>query len=316
MKIILAKRELGDLIRLDMNFQFRPDVAANVAALPFADETIDLISSNSLFEHIAYPHEAIREALRVLRPGGVLLTTVPFHFVRHGCPNDYLRYAPEFFDQVCSDMGFAKVASDSYACSGVYYTLHQFLKGCTAGNGDQSDRAAQFTHLFVTALFGALQAFDDTFVGNGCHLHHATRSVAVKSGEYRPPSKKPDRRVPLVDRYDFLICPETGLPLTRRGEILESIDCIHRYEIVDGVPNLFVEHGFGSAFGQQASSRSQLRRWQCARFASGRIGALHTEPERSSLIVASITCVAPAHVCQCTSCIWPCISWVVLSNIS
>lgn len=257
---------IGDFIRLDMNTEFRPDVAANVAALPFADESIDRVSSNSLFEHVAYPHEVIREAFRVLRPGGVLITCVPFHFVRHGCPNDYLRYTPEFFDRVCTDAGFTIVASDSYACSGVYYTLHQFLKGCTAGvSGHPSDRASQFAHIMVTALFGALQGFDDFFVGGGASHHQATRAFAVKPGEYQPPSKKPNRELPFIDRYDELICPASGLPLRRGGDSLVSLDGTHRYEVIEGIPNLFTVQGFGWSFRHPASSRRQLEIWQAER---------------------------------------------------
>ena len=58
---------------------------------PYGDNSIDCISSNSLFEHVPYPHDILRGAFRVLRAGGALRTTVPFHFVEHGCPKDYLQ---------------------------------------------------------------------------------------------------------------------------------------------------------------------------------------------------------------------------------
>ena len=62
----------GDIIRLDMNPAFPVDVAASVTALPFRDNSIDSISSNSLFEHVPHPHDILREAFRVLRAGGAL----------------------------------------------------------------------------------------------------------------------------------------------------------------------------------------------------------------------------------------------------
>jgi SAM-dependent methyltransferase len=92
--------KIGDVIRLDMSLDYPVDVGASVTAMPFADESIDRIYSNSLFEHCAYPHEIIREAFRILRPGGVFLTAVPFHFVQHGCPRDYLRFTGDFFEDV------------------------------------------------------------------------------------------------------------------------------------------------------------------------------------------------------------------------
>lgn len=51
----------------------------DVMALSFQDESIDLIVSNDVFEHVPEPARAFRECARVLRPGGVMLATIPFH---------------------------------------------------------------------------------------------------------------------------------------------------------------------------------------------------------------------------------------------
>lgn len=44
----------------------------NAYALPFADNTFDFIYSRFLFQHLSEPVRALREALRVLKPGGSL----------------------------------------------------------------------------------------------------------------------------------------------------------------------------------------------------------------------------------------------------
>jgi len=263
----VTENNIGDIIRLDMNVDYRPDVAASVTALPFADDSIDIISSNSLFEHVAYPHDIIRESFRVLRPGGVMITTVPFHFVFHGCPNDYLRYTGQFFEEVCTRTGFSPVMSDTWGPSGVYCTTHQLLKATTAGKERTGPRtkAAQIAHLMTLSLLASLQSFDDDFDGGGPNHFQATQAFAIKPGVYKPPIQKPDRSKPFVDRFPDLICPATGLPLRREGDYLFSVDGQNKYPIEKGIPNLFVVEGFGSRRGSPPSSRQQFADWKAGR---------------------------------------------------
>lgn len=52
-------------------------VRGDAEALPFGAETFDAIVSLDLFEHLASDRAGIGEAFRVLRPGGVLVLSVP-----------------------------------------------------------------------------------------------------------------------------------------------------------------------------------------------------------------------------------------------
>lgn len=52
----------------------------NVENLSFADEQFDIIVSNDVFEHVPNPARAFAECARVLKAGGVMLATIPFHW--------------------------------------------------------------------------------------------------------------------------------------------------------------------------------------------------------------------------------------------
>ncbi|MFO7571611.1 MAG: class I SAM-dependent methyltransferase [Gaiellaceae bacterium] len=56
-------------------------VVANVEEpLPLADESFDAVVAGELLEHLRFPDELVAEIRRVLRPGGVLVGSVPNAF--------------------------------------------------------------------------------------------------------------------------------------------------------------------------------------------------------------------------------------------
>jgi SAM-dependent methyltransferase len=71
-----------------------------------ADESIDSMLCSEVLEHVPHPHVAIREFARVLRPGGVLLLTVPFLARLHEEPHDYFRYTRHGLRRLLDDGGF------------------------------------------------------------------------------------------------------------------------------------------------------------------------------------------------------------------
>lgn len=65
-------------------------------AIPYPDETFDLIFSDNVFEHLDQPELTLREAARVLKPGGRLLFKTPNR--RHYMPL-IARMTPHRFHQ-------------------------------------------------------------------------------------------------------------------------------------------------------------------------------------------------------------------------
>lgn len=65
-----ARRNIGHLSGIMLN-------NANIYALPYADNTFDGVILSEVLEHVENDVDALREAYRVLKPGGVVAITVP-----------------------------------------------------------------------------------------------------------------------------------------------------------------------------------------------------------------------------------------------
>lgn len=74
------------------------DRVASVEKLPFADETFGCVLAFNTFEHVQRFWVGFEEVFRVLKPDGLLLMSVPFHFRIHHHPSDYWRFTPEALD--------------------------------------------------------------------------------------------------------------------------------------------------------------------------------------------------------------------------
>lgn len=67
------------------------DVLSLADTLPFLDATFDTILCTSVLEHVENAEVTVAEIVRVLRPGGQLLMTVPFLYPTHEAPYDFWR---------------------------------------------------------------------------------------------------------------------------------------------------------------------------------------------------------------------------------
>jgi SAM-dependent methyltransferase len=67
-------------------------VAFDGRTIPFADASFDHVLCTEVLEHVEDPAGLVAEMLRVLRPGGTLLATVPFSARVHHAPHDFHRF--------------------------------------------------------------------------------------------------------------------------------------------------------------------------------------------------------------------------------
>jgi SAM-dependent methyltransferase len=80
-----------DAVNIDLKFQ--PSVCADAnAPWPFQSSAFDNLLSLNTFEHLTNDYFALREAIRVLKPGGQFHAVIPFLYRVHSPSNDYHRH--------------------------------------------------------------------------------------------------------------------------------------------------------------------------------------------------------------------------------
>ena len=103
--------------------------------LPFGVESFDAVVAGELFEHLQFPDALVREIRRVLRPGGVLVGSVPnafrlqsrLRFLRGRAPEDDPTHLRMFSPAAMRDLlaGFDRV--ELSFVGGRYARLHASL---------------------------------------------------------------------------------------------------------------------------------------------------------------------------------------------
>lgn len=77
---------------------------------PVSDASVDVVLSTETLEHVPDPPVYLSQAFRCLRPGGILILTVPFAARWHFIPNDYWRFTPSGLQRLLSATGFTGIA--------------------------------------------------------------------------------------------------------------------------------------------------------------------------------------------------------------
>jgi SAM-dependent methyltransferase len=83
------------------------DVFYDGKTLPFSDRCFDSMLASEVLEHVFNLDAILAEMYRVLKPGGVLLITIPFAWDQHEVPYDFARYTEWGIKCLLERHGFA-----------------------------------------------------------------------------------------------------------------------------------------------------------------------------------------------------------------
>lgn len=92
-------------------------------SIPVEDGSFDTALSTSVLEHLEEPSEALKEANRVLKNGGVLICSAPLFWPLHEEPRDFFRYTKYGLKYLLEKNGFKVI--ELKELSGFWVTFGQ-----------------------------------------------------------------------------------------------------------------------------------------------------------------------------------------------
>ncbi len=89
---------IKDYTRIPLNLvplHAKKGICGDICKVPIKDNSVDIIFSRNVFEHIKEPWKAAEECVRIIKPGGLTIHMAPFAWRYHISPVDYYRYSHE-----------------------------------------------------------------------------------------------------------------------------------------------------------------------------------------------------------------------------
>jgi SAM-dependent methyltransferase len=107
------------------------DIVFN-SILPFKDDSVDLLVSVAVLEHMHNARLAVSEMFRCIKPGGELLVYVPFMQPVHAAPNDYYRWTTSGLRELFSGFSGVKVEIGAGPMSGFLWVFQEWVSIMTS----------------------------------------------------------------------------------------------------------------------------------------------------------------------------------------
>lgn len=91
---------------LELEKGINVDIVGSVYQIPLKNNTVDLLTSFMVLEHLNEPKQALTECARVLKKTGLLAITTVQYWHTHNYPSDYYRYTKYGLEYILNKAGF------------------------------------------------------------------------------------------------------------------------------------------------------------------------------------------------------------------
>jgi SAM-dependent methyltransferase len=137
------------------------DLVCDISNIPFQDDSVDVIVSIAVLEHVPDPAKVVAEFYRVLKPGGKIFCYFPFIAGFHASPYDYLRRTYEGMKVLFKDYQIDSLQVAGGPTSGMLWIVQEWLAMVFSFG---SARLHQLFHLFFMLVTFPVKYLDVLFI--------------------------------------------------------------------------------------------------------------------------------------------------------
>jgi SAM-dependent methyltransferase len=167
-----------DRLTVDIDPLRKPDLVADIHALPFADGEFDAVLCTEVLEHVKDPRKAAAELMRVLSRGGMLILTTRFVYPVHDAPHDYWRFTEYILRDLFAGGDIVELTPES----GPFSTLAVLLQRIEFQTKLRGNRISKFLLRGLIMLFMRLDVLVTAEYGDIGHT--SAVSTFMTSGYY------------------------------------------------------------------------------------------------------------------------------------
>jgi SAM-dependent methyltransferase len=134
-----------DIINVELGNFATTDIRSMAEKLPFKDNTVDVLFSIAVFEHVARPWDVAREIERVLKPGGIVRVDAAFMAPRHGYPSHYYNMTMEGLSNLFQQIEILESGASifGHAAYSMYWVARAYREGLP------EERRAEFDNMRI-----------------------------------------------------------------------------------------------------------------------------------------------------------------------
>jgi SAM-dependent methyltransferase len=147
------------------SYDEKVDIRAPASAIPVDDASFDVVILTEVLEHVPEPAVVLRELHRIVKPGGLLLLTVPLVWFLHEEPYDYYRYTPHGLRFLLEGADFADLeitpTGDAFSTLAELVANLGWMMGADEHPDDPHRAAVAQAMRELADVIGAFSAYDD-----------------------------------------------------------------------------------------------------------------------------------------------------------